>query len=225
MPCRSQTTSPSLTTIQTGCRTPRSRAGSRARVSWGGLLLLLLSCARTAALWARQPAAAQQARLPQQGQAPSVRSLSIAAAAAATPAAVPVRTPEEIAGIREACRIGRLVLDKAHAAVRPGVTTDEIDRVVSRRRGLLPRQQACPSWLADRGGSPAWEGSRPCCCLPIGSRRWHRLVGPAITWLESKRWAVIGAPRLPLAPFPIPTSASPTHRHPPLPPHSSRCTR
>eukprot|EP00887_Chlorella_sp_A99_P002173 scaffold21.g2173.t1 len=36
----------------------------------------------------------------------------------------------EIAGIREACRIGRLVLDKAHEAVRPGVTTDEIDRVV-----------------------------------------------------------------------------------------------
>ena len=26
--------------------------------------------------------------------------------------------------------IGRQVLDKAHAAVRPGVTTDEIDRVV-----------------------------------------------------------------------------------------------
>ena len=30
------------------------------------------------------------------------------------------RTPGEIAGIREACRVGRLVLDTAHAAVRPG---------------------------------------------------------------------------------------------------------
>lgn len=43
---------------------------------------------------------------------------------------VPSRSPEEIAGIREACRIGRLVLDAAHAAIAPGVTTDEIDRVV-----------------------------------------------------------------------------------------------
>jgi len=33
-------------------------------------------------------------------------------------------------GIREACRIGRLVLDRAHAAVDVGVTTDHIDQVV-----------------------------------------------------------------------------------------------
>lgn len=38
--------------------------------------------------------------------------------------------PEAISGIREACRIGRLVLDAAHATVKPGITTDEIDRVV-----------------------------------------------------------------------------------------------
>ena len=42
-----------------------------------------------------------------------------------------VYTPEEIQGIREACRIGREVLDIAAAAVRVGVTCDEIDRVVS----------------------------------------------------------------------------------------------
>ncbi|NKB39677.1 MAG: type I methionyl aminopeptidase [Ilumatobacter sp.] len=34
------------------------------------------------------------------------------------------------AGIREACRIGRLVLDRAHAAINVGVTTDHIDEVV-----------------------------------------------------------------------------------------------
>ena len=45
--------------------------------------------------------------------------------------AVPIRTPKQIEGIRRACRLGREVLDKAHAAIRPGVTTDEIDRVVS----------------------------------------------------------------------------------------------
>ncbi|EIE24748.1 methionine aminopeptidase [Coccomyxa subellipsoidea C-169] len=43
---------------------------------------------------------------------------------------VSVRSPKEIKGIREACLIARNILDAAHAAVRPGVTTDEIDRVV-----------------------------------------------------------------------------------------------
>ena len=41
-----------------------------------------------------------------------------------------VYTPEEIEGIREACRIGREVLDAGAAAVRAGVTCEEIDRVV-----------------------------------------------------------------------------------------------
>ncbi|KAI9251897.1 peptidase M24, structural domain-containing protein [Phascolomyces articulosus] len=41
-----------------------------------------------------------------------------------------VMSPEEIQGIREACRITREVLDIAAAAVRVGITTDEIDRIV-----------------------------------------------------------------------------------------------
>lgn len=40
------------------------------------------------------------------------------------------RAGEELEGIREACRIGRVVLDAAHAAIRPGVTTDAIDETV-----------------------------------------------------------------------------------------------
>jgi len=36
----------------------------------------------------------------------------------------------EIEGLRVACRLGREVLDEAAAAVAPGVTTDEIDRIV-----------------------------------------------------------------------------------------------
>eukprot|EP00884_Botryococcus_braunii_P001642 jgi/Botrbrau1/11479/Bobra.0360s0006.1 len=43
---------------------------------------------------------------------------------------VSIRTPKEIEKIRAACRLGREVLDKAHAAIRPGITTDEIDRIV-----------------------------------------------------------------------------------------------
>eukprot|EP00882_Tetradesmus_deserticola_P008357 GHRQ01008814.1.p1 GENE.GHRQ01008814.1~~GHRQ01008814.1.p1 ORF type:complete len:202 (+),score=66.46 GHRQ01008814.1:1308-1913(+) len=45
--------------------------------------------------------------------------------------AVAIRSAEEAAGIRRACRVGREVLDAAAAVVRPGITTDEIDRVVS----------------------------------------------------------------------------------------------
>lgn len=42
----------------------------------------------------------------------------------------PIMTPEEMEGMRAAGRLGRQVLDAAHRAVRPGATTDEIDRVV-----------------------------------------------------------------------------------------------
>jgi methionyl aminopeptidase len=40
------------------------------------------------------------------------------------------RSGKELEGIREACRIGRVVLDAAHAAIRPGITTDAIDEIV-----------------------------------------------------------------------------------------------
>lgn len=54
---------------------------------------------------------------------------------------VPVRSEKEIARARAACRIGREVLDEAARAIRPGVTTDEIDRVVHEatvERGAYP---------------------------------------------------------------------------------------
>ena len=54
---------------------------------------------------------------------------------------VPIRTEKEIAKARAACRIGREVLDEAARAVRPGVTTDELDRVVHEatvERGAYP---------------------------------------------------------------------------------------
>ncbi|KAK9784874.1 hypothetical protein WJX73_001071 [Symbiochloris irregularis] len=43
---------------------------------------------------------------------------------------VPIWRGAQLEGIRAACRLAREVLDKAHAAVAPGVTTDEIDAVV-----------------------------------------------------------------------------------------------
>ena len=44
--------------------------------------------------------------------------------------AVPIRNAKDIAGMRAACKLARQILDEAHAAVKPGVTTDEIDQVV-----------------------------------------------------------------------------------------------
>eukprot|EP01105_Mastigella_eilhardi_P006387 TRINITY_DN17987_c0_g1_i1.p1 TRINITY_DN17987_c0_g1~~TRINITY_DN17987_c0_g1_i1.p1 ORF type:complete len:407 (+),score=93.90 TRINITY_DN17987_c0_g1_i1:58-1221(+) len=55
--------------------------------------------------------------------------------------AVEVKTPEQIAGMREACRVAREVIDCAAKAIKPGVTTDEIDRVVHEAtisRGAYP---------------------------------------------------------------------------------------
>lgn len=52
-----------------------------------------------------------------------------------------VYTPSEIAAIREACRIGREVLDIAGKAVKAGITCDEIDRIVHEatiERGAYP---------------------------------------------------------------------------------------
>ena len=45
--------------------------------------------------------------------------------------AVPIRNAKQIAGMRAACRLAREILDKAHAAVKPGITTDDIDQIVS----------------------------------------------------------------------------------------------
>jgi methionyl aminopeptidase len=41
-----------------------------------------------------------------------------------------LRAPDDPRGLRHACRMGREVLDVASRALRVGVTTDEIDRVV-----------------------------------------------------------------------------------------------
>ncbi|RMX65502.1 hypothetical protein DD238_003648 [Peronospora effusa] len=54
---------------------------------------------------------------------------------------IPIYTSEQIAGIREACRLGREVLDIAGNALRPGITGDEIDKIVHTaciERGCYP---------------------------------------------------------------------------------------
>ncbi|KAG0163013.1 Methionine aminopeptidase 1 [Apophysomyces sp. BC1034] len=56
-------------------------------------------------------------------------------------ASIKVHTPEEIEGIRKACQFTREVLDIAAKAIRVGITTDEIDRIVHEatiERGAYP---------------------------------------------------------------------------------------
>jgi methionyl aminopeptidase len=55
-----------------------------------------------------------------------------------------INTPAEIKGIRAACKIGRAALDLAHRHIKPGVTTDEIDRIVHE---FIISQDAYPSPL------------------------------------------------------------------------------
>ncbi|CAI5505611.1 unnamed protein product [Closterium sp. Naga37s-1] len=43
---------------------------------------------------------------------------------------VEIKSPEQIARMRHTCKVAREVLDVAAAMIRPGVTTDEIDRAV-----------------------------------------------------------------------------------------------
>lgn len=58
------------------------------------------------------------------------------------PNAAPIiYTEKQIEGIRLACRLGREVLDAVHAAVRPGITTEELDRIAHEaciERGCYP---------------------------------------------------------------------------------------
>ena len=54
---------------------------------------------------------------------------------------IEVKTDEEIAGMREACRLARQVLDTAGRQLRAGMTTDEIDQIVhdeTIKRGAYP---------------------------------------------------------------------------------------
>jgi methionyl aminopeptidase len=43
---------------------------------------------------------------------------------------VEIKTPAQIEKMRAACKLGREALDAAARAIRPGVTTDEIDDIV-----------------------------------------------------------------------------------------------
>ena len=77
--------------------------------------------------------------------------------------------------MRVVCRMAREILDAAHAAVRPGVTTDDIDRVVSlffvQRSPALPNpSQSCPlAYVAAVRDHAGASGDTDEGCIPLAT--------------------------------------------------------
>ncbi len=59
-----------------------------------------------------------------------------------------INKKEEIENLRKTCLLGRKVLDYGHSLVRPGITTDEIDRLV---HAFIIENKAYPSPLNYHG--------------------------------------------------------------------------
>src|SRR5207248_6836197 len=58
--------------------------------------------------------------------------------------AIYINNDKEIAGIKAACKLGREALDYAHTLVKPGITTDYIDKMVHQ---FIINKNAYPSPL------------------------------------------------------------------------------
>jgi methionyl aminopeptidase len=91
-------------------------------------------------------------------------------------APIKVLTAAEIDKMRTVCRLGREVLNAGAAAIRPGVTTDEIDRVV--HEATIARG-AYPSPLN-------YNGFPKSCCTCVGPHvdtptQWDSFLS-TITW-------------------------------------------
>ena len=80
---------------------------------------------------------------------------------------ITIKTPAEIAVMRKASRIVAEVLDALVAAVRPGITTDELDRIAE-------------EVTLKKGARPAFKGYKPggvvypkCLCVSINNEIVH----------------------------------------------------
>jgi methionyl aminopeptidase len=78
-----------------------------------------------------------------------------------------LKTERDLAAMRPACRVAAVVLDEAAAAIRPGVTTREIDRFAAER-------------IRQHGAKSAFLGYRkyPChLCISVNEEVVHGLAG------------------------------------------------
>ena len=81
-----------------------------------------------------------------------------------------LRGAEEVESIRVAARIVARTLKRLGAAVRPGITTGELDAMAAR-------------WIAEAGGTPAFKGYRgyPAnICTSVNDEVVHGIPGPRV---------------------------------------------
>lgn len=72
---------------------------------------------------------------------------------------VSIKNSKEIEKMREACRVAALAQKAVEAAIRPGVSTLELDRIAEetmRKNGAIPAEKGYPSGVK---GVPAFPGS------------------------------------------------------------------
>jgi methionyl aminopeptidase len=82
----------------------------------------------------------------------------------------PLKTPTEVAALREACRVARGALDAACAAVRPGVRTAEVDAVAE---AFIRAQGATPEFLG-------YHGYPASICISIDDEVVHGIPGDRV---------------------------------------------
>ncbi|HLI28866.1 MAG TPA: type I methionyl aminopeptidase [Chloroflexota bacterium] len=87
---------------------------------------------------------------------------------AATPARIPLRTAEELAGIRAAAQVVARVLAELRAAVRPGIRTRDLERLAAEafRR------------LGARSGTLGYFGFPGQLCISVNDEVVHGIPGP-----------------------------------------------
>lgn len=82
---------------------------------------------------------------------------------------IPIKSPHELTLMQQACRITAIARKAAADAVKPGVTTSEIDRIV---RKTIEQAGATPSFLG-YGGFPA------SACISINDEVIHGIPSPS----------------------------------------------
>lgn len=87
---------------------------------------------------------------------------------------IPIKTAEEIAHMRESCRIVAAILDAVGEVVRPGVNTEEINSFVHR---MAMEAGATPSTLNYRGYPKS-------CCTSINEIVCHGIPSPLVVLKE-----------------------------------------
>lgn len=87
---------------------------------------------------------------------------------------IPIKTPDEIALMRESCRLTAQVLDSLHDFIKPGMSTEDINRRVH-------------SMITDAGAAPStlgYKGFTKSCCTSPNDVVCHGIPSPYVVLKE-----------------------------------------